>query len=97
MIEINFERAKSVVPMKTPRIRELKSTIMAESLSSLFVDQDTFFNSKVTSVINCLIFETMIVYLIQMYRPGRIRTLNPRVWSPSLYQLELQAYEFPQE
>ena len=55
----NFERTKSVVPIKTPKKAELTKTIQVASHTSRRVDQETFFNSDKTSIIKFLTFAIM--------------------------------------
>src|SRR5262245_16104647 len=94
----NLERRKSVDPMMTPRKAELIKTSHVASINSCRVVHDTFFNSEATSAMNFLILPIIFLVLnlfpnlLETYRPGRIRTYNPRFWRPLLYQLELLAY-----
>ncbi len=90
MIPRIFERAKSVPPINSPKKTELKITIQVASTKSFRVDQATFLSSLETSDKNLRIFPNIL--LPSPYRPGRIRTYNPRFWRPLLCQLELQAF-----
>jgi len=55
----NFERAKSVTAISKPKVIELIKTIQVESISSLLVGQETFFNSTITSPTKFLILLTI--------------------------------------
>lgn len=61
MRPINFERTKSADAMYNPKKMALKRTIHVESMTSLFVDQDTFFSSTITSAKNFFIFPIIIL------------------------------------
>lgn len=86
-----FEKVKSKNPKINAKITTETMTTHAELTSSDLLDHETFFISLFTSFKNVFTFSIAFIAFFSG-RPGGTRTPNERIWSPLLYQLELQAY-----
>ncbi len=91
---MNELNAASIPPSTNAQKRTKMQTMIVEPTSSSRLGHVTFFNSALTSCKkDTILFIALISVRWACYgRPGGIRTPNPRIWSPPLYQLELLAY-----
>jgi hypothetical protein len=86
----------SIPPRRAEKMTTKIQTIMVDPTNSSRVGHVTFLSSDLTSFKKdkiLFIFSISVAkHLLQHGRPGGIRTPNPRIWSPPLYQLELLAF-----
>jgi hypothetical protein len=91
-------KATSIPPKIAAKTSTKIQTMMVEPTNSSREGHVIFLSSALTSLKKLkILFIVLSPYharLLLCGRPGGIRTPNPRIWSPPLYQLELLAFLF---